>query len=89
MYHFQLKPEIFEFKTLDEFIDYFNISPNDIIFTEKFLFNNYLKNKVNCRFLFQDDYGLGEPSDIIIDKILKDVRVMEIERIFGIGEERS
>jgi 4-hydroxybutyrate dehydrogenase len=85
MYHFQLRPSIFEFKTFDEFIEHFNISSDDTIFTEKFLYEKYMKDKLNCNFIFQDDYGLGEPSDIIIDKILKDVYGKEIKRIFGIG----
>jgi len=85
MYKFQLRPLIFEFKRFDEFIEYFDISSSDTIFTEKFLYERYMKDKLNCNFIFQDNYGLGEPSDIIIDKILKDIHGKEIKRIFGIG----
>ena len=85
MYKFQLRPLIFEFKRFDEFIEYFDISSSDTIFTEKFLYERYMKDKLNCNFIFQDNYGLGEPSDIIVDKILKDIHGKEIKRIFGIG----
>ena len=85
MYNFQLKPSVFEFKKFDEFIEHFKISSGDTIFTEKFLYEKYMKDKVDCNFIFQDDYGLGEPSDMIIDKILKDIHGKKIKRIIGIG----
>lgn len=85
MYNFQLKPSIYEFDSLSEFIENFQVSSNDTIFSEKFLYEKYMKGKVDCNFLFQDDYGLGEPSDIVIDKILKDIYGKPIKRIIGIG----
>lgn len=85
MYSFQLKPTIFEFKTFAEFVHHLNISSEDTIFTEKFLYEKYMKNHIDCNFIFQDDYGLGEPSDIIIDKILGDIYGKNIKRIIGIG----
>ncbi|MFD4820166.1 iron-containing alcohol dehydrogenase [Peribacillus butanolivorans] len=85
MDQFKIGPSIYEFKTLIEFIDQFNVSSKDTIFTEKFLYEKYMKDKVDCNFIFQDDYGLGEPSDIIIDKILKDIHGQQINRIIGIG----
>ncbi|MEK5270133.1 iron-containing alcohol dehydrogenase [Aeribacillus sp. FSL K6-8394] len=85
MYHFQLVPSIYEFEKFHEFAERFNISPEDVIFTEKLFYERYIKDKVQCRFIFLDDYGLGEPSDLVIDKILKDIRGQEIKRIIGIG----
>jgi 4-hydroxybutyrate dehydrogenase len=82
---FQVGPKIVEFKTFAEFITHFHVSSEDTIFTEKFLYEKYMKDKVDCQFIFQDDYGLGEPSDIIIDKILKDIHGREIKRMIGIG----
>lgn len=85
MDQFKIGPCIYEFKTFIEFIEQFNVSSKDTIFTEKFLYEKYMKDKVDCHFIFQDDYGLGEPSDIMIDKILKDIHGKEISRIVGIG----
>lgn len=82
---FKIGPSIFECKTFIEFIDHFHVSSQDTIFTEKFLYEKYMKDKVDCNFIFQDDYGLGEPSDTIIDKILNDIHGKDIKRIIGIG----
>ncbi|MCK6207057.1 iron-containing alcohol dehydrogenase [Bacillus infantis] len=85
MYNFQLKPAIYEFHTINEFIEKFHVNSDDTIFTEKFLYEKYIKGKLECNFVFQDDYGLGEPSDLVIDKILKDIYGKPIKRIIGIG----
>ncbi|NLZ54760.1 MAG: 4-hydroxybutyrate dehydrogenase [Thermoanaerobacteraceae bacterium] len=85
MFRFQLKPSVFEFKTFDEFLDHFKINQDDTIFTEKFLYEKYIQGKANCNFIFYDDYGSGEPSDIAVDKILKDIHGKKIKRIIGIG----
>ena len=85
MYKFQLKPSVFEFKKLFEFVEHFGISAEDTVFTEKFLYEKYMKGILECNYIFQDDYGLGEPTDIIIDKILKDTYGREVKRIVGIG----
>lgn len=82
---FKIGPAIYECKTVAEFIDRFQVSSEDTIFTEKFLYEKYLKGKVACQFIFQDDYGLGEPSDLIIDKILQEIHGKEIKRMIGIG----
>lgn len=85
MNSFQVKPRIHEFKNVEQFINEFNISSDDTVLTEKFLYEKYMKGKFNCNFIFQDDYGLGEPKDITIDKILKDIGNKKVNRIIGIG----
>jgi 4-hydroxybutyrate dehydrogenase len=82
---FRVGPTIYELKTFQQFVEHFQVTAEDTIFTEKFLYEKYMKGKVDCQFLFQDDYGLGEPSDIIIDKILKDISGRKIKRMIGIG----
>ncbi len=38
-----------------------------------------------CSLLFQENYGSGEPSDEMIESILKDIRNKEFNRVIGIG----
>jgi len=85
MYKFQIKPTIYEFKCLDDFINQFGINERDTIFTEKMLYEKYLYRKVKANYIFQDDFGLGEPSDIVIDKIFAVIKGQTMERIIGIG----
>lgn len=82
----ELKPKIFKFDNCKEFIYEFNIGEKDLIFTNRFLFKNFLKHLVlDCHYIFQEDYDLKEPSDDIIDKILSDMKDKEIKRVVAIG----
>jgi len=85
MYQFKIKPSIYEFGTVSEFADNFEVFPGDTVFTEIFFYEKYLKGKLDCNFIFQDDYGLGEPSDVVIDRILADIKGKDIKRFIGIG----
>lgn len=82
----QLKTQIFKCNNSSEFVSEFNISKNDLIFTNKRLFNVHFKNlNLDCSYLFKDDYNFNEPNDEIIDKIIKDISDIDFERIIAIG----
>lgn len=85
MYQFYMRPRISEYDTVAEFTSAFRPSKADLILTERFLFDQYLADSVEASALFLDDYGLGEPSDIVVDKLLGAIRGRKVERIFGIG----
>lgn len=83
---FEIRPKIYEFSTFAEFAANFQITKDDLIFTHKFLYEPFLKKlDLNCHFLFQENYGIGEPSDEIVDKILIDLKGKDFKRVFGIG----
>ncbi len=85
IFQFKVKPSVYEFTTIDEFAAHFPLSDEDTVFTEKFFHEKYLKGKFRCNFIFQDEYGLGEPSDFVIDRIFQDIRGQKIKRFVGIG----
>lgn len=85
MRRFIHKPDIYEFDTVDAFAGHFGLGDGDLIFTERFLHEKYLRGRVNCDAMFHDDYGLGEPSDVIIDRMLADLHGRPVKRIVGIG----
>lgn len=85
MFEFQIKPRISEIETFREFAEHFDLGAGDTIFTEKFLYDRYMDGIVQCETLFLDDFGLGEPTDSVIDKMLDAIRGRDIKRIIGIG----
>jgi 4-hydroxybutyrate dehydrogenase len=80
-----MTPKISEFETFREFAEHFTLDEGDTILTEKFLYDRYMDGVVDCDVLFLDDFGLGEPSDTVIDAILDAIRGRKIKRIVGIG----
>lgn len=82
----QLKQQIHKFECCKDFIEEFNVGQEDCIFTNKFLYETFLKNlNINCIYVFQEDYNLREPSDDIMDKIIRYVQDKGCKRIIGIG----
>ena len=82
----ELKPKIHRFESCREFTESFNIKEGDLIFTNRLLYDAFFKNlDLKSSYIFQEHYGLKEPSDDIIDKILKDISAKEYKRIIAVG----
>ena len=68
------------------FVESFNLSDEDLIITTEFLYEKYLKNfSNNARVVFQDKYGLGEPTDEMIENIYKEVKDYSYKRVIAVG----
>lgn len=82
----ELRPQMFKFATCLEFANEFKLGENDLIFTNKFLYERFLKGlNIKCNYIFQEDYNLREPSDDIIDKIIGEIKYKNIDRVVAIG----
>jgi len=82
----QIKPVVHLFDTFEKFITEFPLDKKTCLFTAKFLYENFMqKYNISCDVIFFEDYGMGEPSDEMIDQIFADVRKKEYETIVAIG----
>lgn len=83
---FELKPQILTFTVFKEFAEAFKIGKDDLILTNEFLFEPYMKSlNLKCDFIFQEKYGLGEPSDEMINSISREISGKNCSRIVGVG----
>ncbi len=83
---FKLKTVIHQFESFGDFAKEFKLGENDLIITNEFLYEPYMKQcALPCRFIMQEKYGLGEPSDEMMNSILKDVSDLEYSRVIAIG----
>jgi len=82
----QLKPQIFGFGTFSEFADFFKVGPGDLVLTNEFLYNGFMKVAASgADFIFQEKYGAGEPSDSMIDEIRGEMKGKACRRIVAVG----
>ena len=82
----EIKPQIIKFSSFDKFDEEFLINDQDLIFTNRYLFETFFKTLgLKCTFIFQEDYNLKEPSDDIIDKIRRDISAKKFKRVIAIG----
>lgn len=72
--------------TFKEFTIKYEIKKTDLIFTQRFLYENYIKSlELPCRFVFYEDYEKGEPTEKMINILYTELKKMDIDRIIGIG----
>lgn len=82
----ELKTKIFRFEKCNDFIKHFNIGKNDLIFTNKRVYDVFFKDVVSgSKYIFKEDYRFNEPSDDIIDQLLAIKSKMDVKRIIAIG----
>lgn len=83
---FSLKSDICECDSFAEFAKEFKVGDGDLVFTLRFLYDAYMAGlNLSCIYLFQEDYGKGEPSDTMVNSVMKETTSQKIKRIIGIG----
>lgn len=85
MIELQLKPTIYSYDTCREFVEDLQVGADDLIITNQYIFDpNFKDLGLTCYVLFQEKYGMGEPSDEMAEAIYEDMP-KDVKRIIGIG----
>lgn len=83
---FSLNTKILELNSFKNFYDTFTLTNEDLILTNEFIYTPYLNSfNLPCHIIFLEKYGSGEPTDTMIDSILKEIKNKNISRIIAIG----
>ena len=86
MKNFKLSPEIFTFDDCKEFCSTFNINKNDLIITNEYIYKPFFEKHVNSpTVIYRRNFGSGEPSNIMVEKIYNQVKHIDYKRVIGIG----
>jgi 4-hydroxybutyrate dehydrogenase len=82
----QVKPQVHKFETCKDFAEFFNIGEGDFVLTNDFIYTPAMGSlNLKADVLFQEKYGTGEPSDEMINAIMKDMEGKNYKRIIAIG----
>ena len=84
MTQFQVRPTVLQCASCQEFAEAFQLGPRDLILTNEFLYRPYYFAQLPCPVLFQERYGLGEPTDEMVEAIYRDMP-RDIDRIVAVG----
>lgn len=83
---FRLVPTIKTYQQADEFFAAYPFKKTDIILTFKSLAQSFLAaHRSPATLLVVDDFGKGEPTDEMIEKIIASLPKQSFTRVFGIG----
>ena len=81
-----IAPQIDRFDTFKEFADAFELGEKDLILTNEYIYNPVMAAAgVACKTIFQEKFGGGEPSDVMVDAILAEMNKYDCERIVAVG----
>ena len=83
---FKLKTRLSQFEDFASFAKEFNLGADDLVITNEFLYEPFMKSlNLPCHFIMQEKYGLGEPSDNMMNAILQDVKNVKYNRVVAVG----
>lgn len=86
MVPFKIRPNIVMYDRFATFAEEFQLSSSDIIITNEFIYAGGMKElNLECGVIFQEKYGSGEPSNVMVDSILAEVRGRDFKRVIAVG----
>ena len=86
MLQIQFKPELHYFDTCREFVGHFQLTAEDIVLSNRYIYEPFLGPfRLPAKVLYQEDFGVGEPTDLMVDAILERMEGMGGGRVVAIG----
>ncbi|MGE4531061.1 MAG: 4-hydroxybutyrate dehydrogenase [Acidithiobacillus sp.] len=81
----QLKPTIYEFPTVADFAAEFQLGKGDLVITNAYIYDPFFGDlNLGCEVICQEKYGMGEPSDEMVEAMCRDIKG-DYKRIIAIG----
>ena len=81
-----MKPELHKFSTCKEFAEGFALGAEDLVLTNKYIYEPFFGQLgLNVHTIFQEEYGMGEPTDVMCESIMRDAAKTGCKRIIAIG----
>ena len=81
-----LKTELHRFESCREFAEEFSLGRGDFILTIRPIYEKYFAPLgLPLKSLFVEDFGGGEPTDVMTDKIIEAVMALGFERLIAVG----
>ena len=83
---FRQKTAVKSFDNAAQFADEFSIGANDFMLISRRVYEKYFAHLgLECHVEFKSKYGMGEPTDIMMDALIKDFKQSGCSRIIAIG----
>ncbi|MBQ7091113.1 MAG: iron-containing alcohol dehydrogenase, partial [Clostridia bacterium] len=83
---FRQKTAVKSFDSAAQFVSEFNLCANDFMLISRRVYEKYFAHLgLECHVEFKSKYGTSEPTDIMMDALIKDFRRSGCSRIIAIG----
>lgn len=86
MLELRVRPEIHSYETCADFVAAHDFTPRDVILTRSSIQTAFLERfSLPARVILQNRFGAGEPTDVMVDAILREFNGQPCGRLFAIG----
>ena len=86
MKSFKIVPAIAEYSDFAAFAKEIGLGPTDLILTNEYIYEPTIAAlNLGCHTCYQEKFGGGEPTDIMVDAILDSLRGKKFDRIIAVG----
>ena len=80
------RPRLFQFDSCPAFAQQFDLNENDLVLTNRYIFDPYFGAlNLPVHTIFQEEFGGGEPTDVMVDAIIAKASEVNYKRIIAIG----
>ena len=81
-----LNTKLHQFATCKEFAEEFKLGEGDLVLTNEYIYNPYFgEMDLKVHTIFQEKYGMGEPTDVMVEAIMQEAAKTGCKRIVAIG----
>lgn len=86
MKSFRIMPTLYQYETLGQFCTEFEVGNKDLILTNPRYYEKYFPKSIAlAKVIYVKDYGSGEPTDDMVNRICQDIADLHFDRVIGIG----
>ena len=81
-----IAPTIYKFANFGEFAQEFSLGERDVVLTNEFIYKPFMEQfNLACTYVFQEKFGVGEPSEAMIETMYERIPYESYDRVIAIG----
>lgn len=81
-----IAPTIYKFANFGEFAQEFSLGERDVVLTNEFIYKPFMEQyNLSCTYVFQEKFGVGEPSEAMIETMYEAIPYASYDRVIAIG----
>ena len=81
-----IAPTIYKFQDFGAFAEEFKLNDRDCVLTNEFIYKPFMESLgLKCNFVFQEKFGVGEPSEAMIQTMYDAIPYDSYDRVIAVG----
>lgn len=79
-------PTVYKFQNFGQMAEEFSLNERDVVLTNEYIYIPFMKDlNLKCNFVFQEKFGVGEPSEEMIQTMYDTIPYDSYDRVIAVG----